>query len=267
LSLVCRKWREAGAWDGWWRAIEEDMLPLLWGKEERGKAACSCGRVVEYGRFLEGEKDPLRQQEQGHAWLEGLEGHMEIFDRMDGLQMLSMRGPVSFSLFDGEVTMQFPDHAETQVKTAAFSAASRDPLRRFSTMEEYLVRGHGEEYPCCLSIRVTLRDVRAGKMAVIWEDSKQVTEFIGSSDDEGGLHFYAGYWGYQKNRFVKLLCSNRAYFEVNPILDQGEDVGEQDMLYTFKPSGFEVEFGGMSNNEDAYLSMEHFQEILQAVLG
>jgi hypothetical protein len=275
LSLVCRKWREAGAWDGWWRAVEEDMLPLLWGKEERGKAASSRGRVVEYGRFLEGERDPLTRQEPGDSWLEGLEGHVEIFDRMDGLQMLSMRGPVSFHLYDGPISMEFrAESPGMQVKAAAFSAASRDPLRRFLTMEGYLVKGHKERYPCRLCIRVTLRDTRTGRTALIWEDNKQCVDHFETSDDEGGLRVYGGRWRCQKNRFGKLLRTNGAYFEVNPVPDQGEDVGEQDVLYTFKPSQFEVMFRSMTDYggrvvsyDDDYLTMEHFEGILQAVLG
>jgi hypothetical protein len=269
LSLVCRKWREAGAWDGWWRGIEEDMLPLLWEKEERGKAASSRGRVVEYGRLLEREKDPLVWQEQGDSWLKGLEGHVEIFDRMDGLQMLSMRAPISLDLRDESIiSVAFrAESPETQVKTAAFSAASRDPLRRFSTMEDYLVKGSRQMYPCCLCIRVTLRDTHTGRTALIWEDSKQCVDHFETSDFEGGLRVYGGNWRCQENRFGKLLRTNGAYFEVNPVSDQGEDASDQDMLYTFKPSQFEVYFSGMTDYIDDYLTMEHFEGVLQAVMG
>jgi hypothetical protein len=271
LSLVCRKWREAGAWDGWWRAIEEDMLPLLWEQEERGKAACSRGRVVEYGRFLEGEKDPLTSQEQGDDWLEGLEGHVEVFDRMDGLQMLSMRGPVSFSEAYPQIALEFrTEQPETQVKAAAFSAASRDPLRRFSTMMDYLEKKHRDEYPCCLCIRVTLRDMRTGKMAVIWEESNHGSEHdaIEFSDDEGGLYVCGGGWVRGKNRFGRLSHMGAAYFGLGRVPDQGEGVSEPDVLYRMDPT-FQVLFRAIDADEgdEGGLSLKQFEGILQAVLG
>jgi hypothetical protein len=272
LSLVCRKWREAGAWDGWWRAIEEDMLPVLRGKEEVGQAASSRGRVVEYGRFLEGEKDLLTSQEPGDSWLEGLEGHLEIFDRMDGLQMLSMRAPVSLDLSGGLVTLEFrAESPETQVKAAAFSAASRDPLRRFSTMEDYVVKKHREEYPCCLCIRVTLRDMRTGKMAVIWEDSNHGSkdDCIECWGDEGGLDVCGGGWVRGENRFGRLSHMGSASFTLVRVPDQGEGVSEPDVLYRISPRFLQVFFRAIDDGDEheRSLSLKQFEGILQAVLG
>jgi hypothetical protein len=269
LSVVCRKWREVSLWDAWWVGIEEDVLPLLWEEEEgRGKPGSSRGRVMGYGRFLEGQRGLVNDPESDEEWVQGLEMHVEVFDRMDGLQMLSMRGPVSFNPADddgGSWYMQIPSESPSfRGECAAFSAASRDPQGRFATIQDYLRRGYREEYPCCLCMRVTLRDMRTGSMALIWEDKKGGVEII-EILDSGILCAFDWFERQQQNLVGRLVDQDRTYFLVERVLDQGEDVSDQEVLYRIAYGSIEVEFTRLINYHGT-LTMEQLKWALKAVL-
>jgi hypothetical protein len=94
---------------------------------------------------------------------------------MDGLQMLSARGPFKYEVH-GElcfISLGLPAHPMVEVRGASFSAASRDPeRRRFADIESYFTEGHRAEYPCSLWVRVTVRDVWTGKSGLLWEEGK-----------------------------------------------------------------------------------------------
>jgi hypothetical protein len=259
------------------------MLPLLWGEEQTGQAGSSRGRVVQYGRYLKGQREIAHKMEWGDEFLEGLEGHVEVFDRMDGLQMFSMRGPVSFAEQDEYVAMEFlADSPQLQIKNTAFSAASRDPVgQRFATMREYFRQGHGEEYPCCLCIRVTLRDTRTGRMAVVWEDDNVIlgvwrpyNEVLNSfADNFFACHTRGGTAG--EIPIGRLVCPWAAYFGAMCIEDQGEGVSEEDRLYRIvhisdcvKDTPFYVNFMAFGDNDEGEgdLTLEHFTLALQAVM-
>jgi hypothetical protein len=279
LSVVCRKWRGVSLQEAWWGRIAEDMLPLLWEEEQEGQAGSSRGRVVQYGRFLEGQRELAHKMDSAYLFLEGLEGHVEVFDRMDGLQMLSMRGPVSFAERDGYLFMEFlTESPQVQIKNAAFSSASRDPvLRRFASMEEYLERGHGEEYPCCLCLRVTLRDTRTGRMAVVWEQGDVNLGVLRSYDNAVG--------GFTDNWFDcftcrgtppeipigRLVCPIRVFFGARRVEDQEEGVSAQDRLYRIghnSNTSFYVSFIAIRESDEGEddLTLEQFTSALQAVM-
>jgi hypothetical protein len=274
LSVVCRKWREVSLWDAWWVGIKEDVLPLLWEEEAgRGKAGSSRGRVMGYGRFLEGQRGLVNDPESDEEWLQGLEAHVEIFDRMDGLQMLSMRGPVSFTESEDEDDfgtwgMQISSESPSfRGACAAFAAASRDPQRRFASIQDYLEEGHRKEYPCCLCMRVTLRDKRTGRMALIWEERKGEVELI---EDEGvdAEMWCAGDWlrrGQQQNLVGRLVDQSRAAFCVDRVSDQAEDVSDEDVLYRFRSESFKVVFARYTDWE-SFLTMEQLKGALKAAL-
>jgi hypothetical protein len=272
LSVVCRKWREVSLWDAWWVGIKEDVLPLLWEEEEEGKeeAGSSRGRVMGYGRFLEGQRELANSSQSDEEWVQGLEMHMEVFDRMDGLQMLSMRGPVSIEDYgEGTWAMQIPPESPSfRGECAAFSAASRDPQRRFATIQEYLRRGHREEYPCCLCMRVTLRDMRTGSMAIIWEERNGEVEAV---DDPGsGIMCTCNWFGSgrqqrQQNLVGRLVEQDRADFYVERVSDQGEDVSEQDVLYNIDHGSIHLTFTRLINLYGT-LTMEQLKWALRAAL-
>jgi hypothetical protein len=235
------------------------MLPFLWEEE---KAASSRGRVVRYGRFLEGQREYLKWGEPGEDWMNGLEARVEVFDRMDGFQMLSVRGPVTFEEDWESVDMHFRGRSpHMQHSSAAFSAASRDPLGRFGSLREYLEGGHGEEYPCCLCIRVTLRDMRTGKMAVVWQVNKGRAYY--SHGQEGDERY--SFRGLQRCRTAigRLLGQNDAYLYMRPVVGQGETVSMQDRLYRIQPRDRYLVFCFESFGE---LSLERFKWALQAIM-
>jgi hypothetical protein len=254
------------------------MLPLLWEEEQEGKERSSRGRVVQYGRFLKGQKELAHIRQLDNAFLEGLEGHVEVFDRMDGLQMLSMRGPLSFTeqveYLGMELSIVGP-HPCSQVDGAAFSAASRDPvLRRFASIEEYFTRGHGEEYPCCLCIRVTLRDTRTGRMAVVWAQENVILGMMGYYHNGYDCHTDGG--ASQELPIGRLVCPWMAYIGAIRVEDQGEGVSEQDKLYRIHPASdcftdtaVSLDFKVLGGNDEGegILTLEQFTLALQAVMA
>jgi hypothetical protein len=235
------------------------MLPVLWEEET---AASSRGRVVRYGRFLEGQREPLQREERVEEWLEGVEAHVEVFDRMDGFQMLSMRGPVTLERRGREyLDIGLRDESpRMQHSSAAFSAASRDPFGRFANLREYLERGHQEEYPCCLCIRMTLRDMRTGKMAVVLEVNKVTVRYM---HDEGGDEQYGVT---QEQRYLtaigRLMGRHHAYFYMRPLVGQEDAVSMQDRLYRVEPREFFLVFQQLYGR----LTLEQFKWALQAVM-
>jgi hypothetical protein len=260
--------------------MAEDMLPLLWeGEEQEGQARSSRGRVLQYGRFLKGQRELAHETDWDSGFLERLEGHVEVFDRMDGLQMLSMRVPVSFAERHGDVFMEFITKSpQVQIKNAALSAASRDPvLRRLATMKDYLDSGHGGEYPCCLCIRVTLRDMRTGRMAVVWEQgdvnlmvSRPYDDAVGGFTDNWFDCFTCGGRS-QAIPIGRLVCPWRVFFGARHVEDQGEGVSAQDKLYRIghnSNTSFQVSFIAIDESDEGegILSLEQFTSALQAVM-
>jgi hypothetical protein len=173
VALVCRQWREVAVWEGRWVGIEEEVVGGLWREEEKGgRRAVGRARLMAYGRMLLEERRVWR----GDDWQEGLELHFEVFDRMDGLQMVSVRGALSFSAHEqqGCIGLSVLPSSRMKVVGSSFSAASRDPQqRRFASIAEYFTRGHGAEYACQLYLRVTVRDVRRGRSALLLEEGKR----------------------------------------------------------------------------------------------
>jgi hypothetical protein len=236
------------------------MLALLWEEEKEEKAASSRDRVVRYGRFLEGQREHLEWEDRAEDWLEGLEGHVEVFDRMDGFQMLSMRGPVTFSEGGESVNIVFRGESpQMQHSSAPFSAASRDPLGRFGSLRQYLREGHQEEYPCCLCTRLTLRDMRTGKMAVVWEEKKSRAYY--SHGPEDNICFAFGDPRRCANAIGGLVGKNDGYFYMRPVVGQGEAVSMQHRLYHVEPGVVSLSFC-----PDRRRRVEQLMGALQAVM-
>jgi hypothetical protein len=168
VSLVSRLWREECSREGLWVGVEEEVVPALWREEQKGSGR---GRLVQYGRQLVAERRMWSVQD----WAAGLELHVEVFDRMDGLQMMSARGPLLWQVIEqtGWTIFSLPALPAADVRGSSFSAASRDPeQRRFADIGAYFNQGHLSEYPCSLCVRVTVRDRRTGKGRLLWEEGK-----------------------------------------------------------------------------------------------
>jgi hypothetical protein len=247
VSLVSRLWREESYREGLWVGVEEEVVPALWREEQGGRVAVGRGRLVQYGRQLFAERRMWSEV----TWTAGLELHVEVFDRMDGLQMLSARGPLVYSfLEDGERTrLTLPVLPPVEVRGAAFSAASRDPeQRRFADIEAYFDEGHRSEYPCSLCVRVTVRDQRTGKYGVLWEDGKETPR--GSSRNHLGTFVSSQVKAMVGGRGDGLQCWTR--FVICPEPNQ-EGVAEEDRLHRIARGG--------SIPEDEY----HFRLIVGSV--
>jgi hypothetical protein len=171
-ALVCRKWKEVSAREELWVGIENEVVPALWREEQGGRVVAGRGRLVQYGRLLVAE----RRMWSGEDWSAGLELQVEVFDRMDGLQMLSARGALEAKVqgnVDSVVLCMVPPGKE--VRGWSFSAASRDPVQqRFADIEAYFTQGHESGYPCSLCVRVTVRDRRTGRGGLLWEEGKSM---------------------------------------------------------------------------------------------
>jgi hypothetical protein len=176
VSLVSRLWWEESCREGLWVGVEEEVVPALWREEQGGRVAVGRGRLMQYGRQLVAERRVWSKRN----WCAGLELHVEVFDRMDGLQMLSGRGALGcFEDEEGDVRVYLEETLDVEVRGASFSAASRDPeQRRFANIGEYFSQGHRWEYPCSFCVRVTVRDKRTGKGGVLWEENKGATRIF-----------------------------------------------------------------------------------------
>jgi hypothetical protein len=258
--LVCRKWREVGAWDTWWEGVEAYTLPMLW-EAEGASAGSPRGRVLEYGRFLEGQRQVF--EEQGEEWLLGLEGHVEAFDRMDGLQMLSMRGPVVFSEVEGFVTLGFTP--QVRGTWAPFSVASRDPLGRYARLADFVSDGNKAHYPSSLCIRVTLRDTRTGQMALVWEEDK--TTDYGCFTEADSVCIVGHTESVPRSNLVgRMVHGARAYFKASPVAGQ-EQGSERQRLFHFpvSPDSVRIQFDDMT--QDDGMSLGQLSGILRSALA
>jgi hypothetical protein len=152
--------------------VEEEVVPALWREEQGGRVGVGRGRLVQYGRLLVAERRLWSEDD----WTAGLELHVEVFDRMDGLQMLSARGALMLEMIEanGRTFLFLPPWAVLEMRGASFSAASRDPeQRRFANIGAYFTQGDDSEYPCSLCVRVTVRDQRTGRGGLLWEEGKR----------------------------------------------------------------------------------------------
>jgi hypothetical protein len=170
VSLVSRLWREESSREWLWVGVEEEVVPALWREEQGGRVGVGRGRLVQYGRQL----FAMRRWWSLQDWSAGLELHVEVFDRMDGLQMMSARGRLMYkSEWGDDAEVYLEAHPDVDVRGSSFSAASRDPeQRRFADIGAYFMEGHRPEYPCSLCVRVTVRDQRTGRGGLLWEEGK-----------------------------------------------------------------------------------------------
>jgi hypothetical protein len=175
---VCRKWKEVSAREELWVGIEDEVVPALWREEQGGRVVVGRGRLVQYGRLLVAERRVWSEED----WWAGLELQVEVFDRMDGLQMLSAKGALRAKVYgNGDSVILYMVPAILDARGSSFSAASRDPVQqRFADIEAYFTQGHFAEYPCSLCVRVTVRDRRTGKCGLLWEEGKSVVRTCGT---------------------------------------------------------------------------------------
>jgi hypothetical protein len=190
LSLVNRRFHALACWEEYWRPVAEGLLPVLAvprrrapRRQEEEKAARGGGEgggggggedfrgyLLKYGHCL-----LHRRAWMGEALEDGFSLSFEVWDAMDGLRMLSASGPIRVQMDQqgGFTSLRMGGPHRRELPGPAFSAASRDPLRRrFASMEDYFGRGHLPEFGAALSVRVTVTDERTGRMALLWSTRK-----------------------------------------------------------------------------------------------
>jgi hypothetical protein len=230
-ALVCRKWKEVSVGKELWVGIEHEVVPTLWREEQGGRVVAGRGRLVQYGRLLVAERRVWNEQD----WTAGLELQVDVFDRMDGLQMYSARGALSAKVQGDRVNLYMVPPA-VEERGLSFSAASRDPeQQRFADIEAYFTQGHLAEYPCSLCVRVTVRDRRTGKAALLWEEGKSVVRicpalvpFWEQRLPAGSKVVFSNANKMVLGRRDDLQCGTNLYFCPEP--DQ-EGVAEEDRMY------------------------------------
>jgi hypothetical protein len=238
-ALVCRKWKEVSAREELWVGIEHEVVPALWREEQWGGVTVGRGRLVQYGRLLVAERRMWSEED----WWAGLELQVEVFDRMDGLQMMSARGALRAKVQgDGGSVIVYMVPPASDMRGWSFSAASRDPeQQRFANIEAYFTQGHESRYPCSLCVRVTVRDRRTGKGGLLWEEGKSVVRTY---------HAPIPFWETRLPAGSKILSSNgskmvlgrgdglpcRTNLVVCPVPDQ-QGVAEKDRMYRLATRG------------------------------
>lgn len=71
--------------------------------------------------------------------------------------------------------------------TTPFSASSRDPGGNFAGIEELFQEGDQPEYPVSLTVRVTARDERTGRMALLFSSNKRSKRWVENLGVEMGV--------------------------------------------------------------------------------
>jgi hypothetical protein len=154
---------------------------------------------------------------------------------MDGLQMLSARGPLMWHVDEDheETMLTLPVVPTVEVRGASFSAASRDPEhRRFANIEAYFRQGHQSEFPCSLCVRVTVMDKRTGRYGLLWEEGKETPRVC--SRQTWGISVASGTGSMVGGGADGFQCWTR--FVVCPEPNQ-EGVAEEDGLYRLATGG------------------------------
>jgi hypothetical protein len=165
-ALVCREWRVVACADALWKDITTELFPCL---TDRVASSGYRAYVVEYGRAVLERRVAVERSD----WWLGMRMHFEVWDELDGLRVLSAEGPVAFDQGDDSLFMRPEREGWSRVVAASFSAASRDPGPfRFTSVPDYFRRAHEDGLPAGLHVRVTVRDERNGRQALLWSSGK-----------------------------------------------------------------------------------------------
>lgn len=124
--------------------------------------------------------------------------------------------------------------------TAPFSAASRDrKLGSLTSIEELFQEGDSGEYPVAFTIRVTARDERTGKMALVFSSGKRTKRWVEPLGEDmgvpqGTLLVNQG-WSRVTIPSTDLAMQMLTVFYVAPVEGQQETVDPAERLYSVLP--------------------------------
>jgi hypothetical protein len=137
--------------------------------------------LVQYGRCL--FEHPIRQG----PWHEGITLSFDLHDEQDGTRLFSSTGPIRFTgtTIPGITAMKLTGRRRRV--TTPFSAAGRDPTGHLASIEELFQEGDSPDYPVAFTIRVTARDERTGKMALLFSSAKRTKRWVEPLGEDMGV--------------------------------------------------------------------------------
>jgi hypothetical protein len=263
LRLVCRTWREVACWEQWWGEIREELIPSS-GIDGQVRREGGRTRLMQYGRMLVERISIWRVD----TWTDGLEMHFEVFDRRDGMQLLSARGTPIFCYLDrDEYELQLQHDASLRVRESLpFSPKDRgcEDISTFTKGKWWHADGPG------LCVRVSMSEQRTGRRVLLWDEGTGTTTYrVDDGDDEGRFSIVSHRTLVVQSipPYLNLECSTRIVLRPEP--DQ-EGVAERDKLYRVIGRGdvsdYEGPLGLLFRGEDvlrvpswirSLLAMEH----------
>jgi hypothetical protein len=227
LGLVCRTWRKVACWEKWWAGIRKAVMP------GRGMSPGTSARthLMQYGRMLVEERRVWRFDN----WTDGLEMHFEVFDRRDGMQLLSARGsPIFCREAEHEYELQLRNDESLYLWSPLFSPKDRgcEDISAFTERTWW----HDDDPGLC--VRVSMSDRRTGRRVLLWDEGKGTSRDQEEDpyDMEGRFLIVShGTAVVQSNSpHLKLECSTSIVLW--PESDE-EEVAEQDKLYSIIGGG------------------------------
>jgi hypothetical protein len=164
-ALVCRSWREAAEGEEFWGRVASELMPAMERRlPEVGARRC----VLEHGHCIREQRAFV-----GDTWWCALRLHVEVWDRLDEVCLLSAEGRMGLTIHPHQLRLIGTDRVE--VVCPAFSAASRDPVRRrFASIDDYFRRGDDTGAEEQIVVRVYVSDMRTGRQALLWNASNQM---------------------------------------------------------------------------------------------
>lgn len=190
--------------------------------------------LIQFGRCLFDR--PVRQG----PWHEGITLSFDLHDEQDGIRLFSSTGPIRFTgtTIPGITAMKLTGRRRRV--TAPFSAASRDrKLGALTSIEELFQEGDSGEYSVAFTIRVTARDERTGKMALLFSSGKRTKRWVEPLGEDmgvpqGTLLVNQG-WSRVTIPSTDLAMQMLTVFYVAPVEGQPETVDPAERLYSVLP--------------------------------
>jgi hypothetical protein len=159
LGLVCRSWRDVAMGEDVWGRVMSELMPAM---ERRVSEVGARRCVLERGHCIRDTRAWV-----GGTWWCHLRLQVEVWDMLDGFRLLSAEGEGGLSNHPHSLGLMGADRVE--VVGPAFSAASRDPVRRrFASIDDYFRRGP-DVIKAPINVRVYVRDERTGRQALLWD--------------------------------------------------------------------------------------------------
>jgi hypothetical protein len=237
VGSVCRTLKELVSGEQLWAGIEKEVLPLSTKEDVQATRA----HMVQYGRMLVAERRVWRL----NSWEQGMWIQFDVFDGMDGLQLLSARG----RLWTNPDTIGYVleigcDDMGMEVHSVPFSAASRG----YDNVRDYVCH-YWDRYVerAGLCVRVTIGERSTGRKALLWDEGIHAERRCREWGNNGfGLVSNSDMVVHSSVSYLKMKCSTRISLRPE---DGQEGVDERDKLYRVIGGGAEGEDDDFDNGD------------------